>query len=150
MDGRPPGPPAGARRARPRRPRARRAGPPAARAAPPYADLVVADPSLAGYWAFNEPSGPFTADLRTTGVGVHEGGVRPGAPPLAPSGRSARYDGRRAPTVVANDRRLNPAGALTLEAWVRPDAIRHAATLVGKPGQYALGFDRQGRAVFRI
>src|SRR2546423_3954750 len=123
---------------------------PAAQAAPPYADLVVADAGLAGYWAFNEPAGPVTADLRTTGEGLHAGGVRAGAAPLVPSGRSARYDGRRAATTVANSRRLNPASALTIEAWVRPDATRHAATLAGKPGQYALGFDRLRRAAFRI
>jgi len=34
---------------------------PAARAAPPYADLVVADPALAGYWAFNGPDGSLKA-----------------------------------------------------------------------------------------
>src|SRR5437764_11745373 len=102
-----------------------------ARAAAPYADLVIASPSLAGYWAFNEPGGGLTADLRTTGVGVHSGGVRAGAPGLVPSGRSARYDGRRAATIVANSRVLNPATGLTVEAWVAPDAVAHAATLAG-------------------
>src|SRR4051795_218456 len=86
----------------------------AARAAPPYADDVLASPSLAGYWAFNEPGGPTTADLRTTGEGVHTGGVRAGAPPLVGSGRSASYDGHAAATIVANSRRLNPTGALTV------------------------------------
>src|SRR4051794_34597043 len=127
------------------------AGPPAAaRAAAPYADDVLASPSLAGYWAFNEPAGPVTADLRTTGAGVHTGGVHPGAPALVGRGRSASYDGHRAATVVANSRRLNPTRALTIEAWVAPRAVRHAATLAGKSGQYALGFDRLGRAVLRL
>jgi hypothetical protein len=121
-----------------------------ARAAAPYADGVLADPALAGYWAFNERAGPVTADLRTTGEGVHAGGVRAGAPPLVPSGRSARYDGRHAATTVANTRLLNPTAALTVETWVDPDAVPHAATLAGKRGQYALGFDRTGRAVFRL
>src|SRR3954471_10813597 len=84
-----------------------------ARAAAPYADGVLASPSLAGYWAFNEPAGPATADLRTTGEGVHSGGVRAGAPPLVPSGHSAAYDGHQAATLVANSRRLNPTRALT-------------------------------------
>src|SRR3954471_9869873 len=121
-----------------------------ARAAAPYADGVLASPTLAGYWAFNQPAGPVTADLRTTGVGVHTGGVHAGAPLLVGHGRSASYDGHRAATVVANSRRLNPTRALTIEAWVAPRAVRHAATLAGKSGQYALGFDRLGRAVLRL
>src|SRR5437763_334074 len=43
------------------------AGAASARAAPLYADSVLAEPALAGYWALNEPLGPQTADLRTTG-----------------------------------------------------------------------------------
>src|SRR5947209_7121672 len=82
-----------------------------ARAAAPYADQILATPHLAGYWAFNEPGGPVTADLRTTGVGVHSGGVRAGAPGLVPSGRSARYSGRAA-TTVGNTRPLNATSAL--------------------------------------
>src|SRR3954451_22062985 len=121
-----------------------------ARAAAPYADGVLASPTLAGYWAFNQPAGPATADLRTTSEGVHTGGVRAGAPPLVGRGRSASYDAHRAATIVANSRRLNPTGALTVEAWVAPRAVRHAATLAGKPGQYALGFDRLGRPVLRL
>src|SRR3954453_4022211 len=126
------------------------AAPPGARAAAAYPHLVVADGALAGYWAFNEPSGPVTADLRTTGEGVHRGGVRPGAPPLLGSGHSARYDGRHTATIVGNSRRLNPGAAVSVEAWTQPGEVRHAATLAGKRGQYALGFDRQGRAVFRV
>ncbi|HEY3019539.1 MAG TPA: LamG domain-containing protein, partial [Solirubrobacteraceae bacterium] len=126
------------------------AGPPAAGAAPPYADTVLAEAALAGYWAFNEPAGPSTADLRTTGAGLHELGARPGAAPLVRGGRSARYDGRHAATTVPNSRPLNPTAALSLEAWSRPEAIRHAATLAGKPGQYAIGFTKDGRAVLRL
>src|SRR5437588_11374844 len=80
-----------------------------ARADAPYADHILARPDLAGYWAFNERAGTVTADLRTTGVAVHSGGVQAGAPGLVPSGLSARYDGRRALTTVPNSRGLNPA-----------------------------------------
>ena len=123
---------------------------PGARAAAPYADSVLATPGLAGYWSLDEPTGPRAADLRTTGTGLHEGGVRTGTPPLTGAGASARYDGRHAATVVPNDPRLNPTRAVTVEAWVRTDALRHAATLAGKPGQYALGFTRDGAAVLRV
>jgi hypothetical protein len=122
----------------------------AARAATPYADRVLVTPGLAGYWSLDEVSGPLAADLRTTGAGLHDGAVQTGAPPLVGEGRSARYDGRHAATVVPNDPRLNPARAVSVEAWVRPDALRHAATVVGKRGQYALGFTRDGTAVFRV
>src|SRR5947209_3575175 len=121
-----------------------------ARADAPYADLILARPDLTGYWAFNEPGGTVTADLRTTGVAVHSGGVHAGVRGLVPSGLSARYDGRRALTTVPNSRVLNPATALSLEVWVAPDAVAHAATLAGKRRQYALGFDRQGEVVLRL
>src|SRR5438128_11607695 len=110
---------------------------PGARAAAPYADGVLATPGLAGFWSLDEPTGPRADDLRTRGAGLHEGGVRAGAAPLTGEGASAHYDGRQAATVVPNDPRLNPTRGVTIEAWVRPDAIRHAATVAGKPGQYA-------------
>ena len=124
--------------------------PPPAGAAPPYADTVLAEPALAGFWAFNEPAGPQTADLRTSGAGLHQGGVHAGAAPLVPGGRSARYDGRTGATVVPNSPALNPTAAVSLEVWTRPDAVANAATLAGKPGQYAIGFTRAGRAVLRL
>jgi hypothetical protein len=123
---------------------------PAARAAAPYADRVLVTPGLAGYWSLDERAGPVAADLRTTGAGLHGGAVRAGTGPLVGDGRSARYDGRRAATAVPNSPRLNPTRAVSIEAWVRPDALRHAATVAGKPGQYALGFTRDGAAVARL
>src|SRR5439155_1219803 len=57
---------------------------------------------------------------------------------------------RSSPPSVPSSRPLNPTAAVSLEVWARPDAVRHAATLAGKPGQYAIGFTRAGRAVFRL
>ena len=115
-----------------------------------YSSLVRATSGLRAYWRLGETSGTVACDFAGTSHGAYAGGYslgRPGA--LVGEGdRAAGFSGSGSVRVRSGSA-LNPTGALTLEAWVRPTSATRSETIVRKDGQYLLRLDR-GRLVFRV
>jgi Concanavalin A-like lectin/glucanases superfamily len=116
-----------------------------------YADAVRATSGLAAYHRLGERSGQTACDSAGTSTGTYSGGValgRPGA--IAGDGdTAAAFNGTTGYVRALSTASLNPSGALSIEAWVKPAATGRSQTLVRKDGQYLLRL-YGGRLVFRL
>lgn len=82
-----------------------------------FATAFASDPSLIGYWNFNEGSGTTIHDLSSN---ANHGSVGEGAFSWVPgvSGHALFLDSGRVSFGIPNN--LSPANAITLEAWYKP------------------------------
>jgi len=109
----------------------------------PYSDAVAGD-GPAGYWRLDESSGTTAANLTGSGAGVYRNGAGVGAAGLLtaePSRKAVSLDGVDDSVSVASSSALSPTQKVTVEAWVRPDALPATgsyATLVAKRSSYYL------------
>lgn len=117
---------------------------------PPRPRLIVPVSS----WKLDESSGTTALDSWGSNPGTHSAGVLAGAAGLTAAGRSADYDGSAGRTTVNSSSSLNVTGALTLEAWARPDTLPASSaqtrTIMRKDGQYLLRVLSSGAVVFRL
>ncbi len=89
---------------------------------PPYRSLLLSQSPLA-YWRFGEPTGTLATDeTANANTGTYMNGVTLGvAGAIAgDTNTAASFDGTDDYVTVPNKPSLNPAYALTLEAWVKP------------------------------
>ena len=93
-----------------------------------YASTVMAD-SPAAYWRLGEASGSSAADSSGNGNGgSYAGGVTLGAPALINDpNTAASFDGNDDRMYFSDSASLSPTAAISLEAWVRPNAVPTAA-----------------------
>lgn len=108
----------------------------------PYSSAVVADGPV-GYWRLGEASGTTAADV----TGAHPGTYF-NAPQLGVTGlltgetnSAVRLDGLNDYVRVANTSALSPTATVSVEAWIKPEAIPAAgafASIATKPEAYSL------------
>ncbi|NPV47688.1 MAG: LamG domain-containing protein [Armatimonadetes bacterium] len=104
--------------------------------------LMAAEEGLVGYWTFDEGAGTTVHDQ--SGEGNH-GAVRGGARFVPRGGGYAlALDGKDDYVDCGNGASLDLTGAVTLEAWIKPDALPGAEPLV--MGKY---FDSYGLTHYR-
>jgi parallel beta-helix repeat protein len=113
-------------------------------------------------WRLDETSGTTARDSQGTNHGTHAPGVTVGAPRLStgsPPGYpeiyfSADYNGTSGRTTISSSAALNPTGAITLETWIRPNALPASSattsTILRKDAQYLLRVTSSGAVVFRL
>jgi phosphodiesterase/alkaline phosphatase D-like protein len=109
-----------------------------------YAATVAADAPVS-HWRLGETSGTAAADVFARNAGVFRGGpFLNQAGLINDTNRAARFDGNDDWTEVRDSASLDLTNAITLEAWIKPDAIPAAggwASVVSKPESYSLQFN---------
>jgi beta-glucanase (GH16 family) len=111
-----------------------------------YAAAVAADGPVSD-WRLGETTGTTAADSVGTNPGAYTNGVTLGAPSLVAADTAnpaASFDGVNDSVAVQSSAGLSPAGAVTVEAWVRPSALPAAGTFASvatKAESYALQFN---------
>jgi hypothetical protein len=100
-------------------------------------------PGLVAYFGFDGAAGGRAALRDASGAGNHAAGqrVRLGK---GRHGTGVIFGGRRSRVVVADDDRLDVAGAMTVEAWVRPRARAGTRTVVAKVGEDSAAYAIHG------
>ena len=91
---------------------------------------------LVGYWSFDEGTGTTARDLSGRG---NNGNLLPAlSPPTWTTGRGGgalRFDGVDDIVSILHSTSLNITGAITIEAWVRRNALDHRHDILGKSGE---------------
>lgn len=109
-----------------------------------YVTQIMGDAPV-GFWRLGETFGTAAADATALNPGTYSG-VGLGAPSLLNSDadRAATFDGSSSFVRTGAASSLDLGGALSLEAWIRPDAIPSAgdwASVVTRPEAYSLQFN---------
>jgi hypothetical protein len=93
-----------------------------------YDQAVLAD-APAAYWRLGEASGATAVDASGHGnTGSYVGAVTLGAPGLISGGdTSVDFNGADAGVVFSDSPTLSPTAAISVEAWLRPDAVPTAS-----------------------
>ncbi len=117
-----------------------------------YRDEVLAD-SPRAYWRLGESSGTTAASQTGTGGGTYLGGStlnQAGALSGDPN-TAAQFNGVGGNVRIPNSSALNPTTALSLEAWVKPDALPTAsASILRKGAPMLLRLTPSGGVTFRL
>jgi hypothetical protein len=94
-----------------------------------YSDLILSEAGLAAYYRYEEPSGTAANDSKGTNDGTHVGGAMSGQTSLVPQAAdfSVFYDGTNDGTTIPSSAALEITGELSLEAWIKPQALTDAA-----------------------
>jgi hypothetical protein len=104
-----------------------------------YSAAVLGTTGISAYWRLGEASGT-TACASKGPNGTYVGGVTLGAAgaPAGDPDTSISLDGSSGRVEVPNAAALNPTTGLTLEAWVKPNAIalNSHQTILRKDGEY--------------
>jgi hypothetical protein len=119
-------------------------------AGPGYSRLLMIDAGLRAYYRLDEAAASVACDLAGEADGYYSGGYslgRSGA--LTGDGDTAVVLSGSGTVQVASSAALNPAGAVTVEAWVQPAATTSSETVVRKDRQYLLRLVN-GSVVFRV
>jgi len=111
-----------------------------------YPSAVKAD-GPASYWRLGETGGTTAADSQGSNSGTYLNGVTQGAASLLPtdtSNAATAFDGINDVVAVPSSASLSPTTNVSVEAWVRPNALPAAgsfASLATKAEAYALQFN---------
>ncbi len=116
--------------------------------APPsaYQAAVVAD-GPAAYWRLGETTGTTASDVQAANNGTYTNGPTLAAASLLgqdAANTAAQFDGSNDYVSVANSSSLSPASTVSVEAWIKPQAIPGAgafASIVTKREAYSLQFN---------
>jgi hypothetical protein len=113
---------------------------------PAYSSAVLAD-GPAGYWRLGETSGTTAGDSAGPNPGQYRNGATLAAPSLLtsdPGNAAVSLDGVDDHVSVADAPAVSPTDRLSVEAWVKPDALPASgsfASVVTKQNAYSLQFD---------
>ena len=111
-----------------------------------YAGAVQSDNPVS-YWRLGETSGSQAADQKSANPGTYVNGPALGATSLVASDTAnpaVGFDGLDDHVAVPDSPTLDLTNALTLEAWIKPNALPAAggwASVVTKPESYSLQFN---------
>ncbi len=111
-----------------------------------YADAVLAD-SPAGYWRLGEAGGTTANDAAGANTGTYTNAPTLDSASLLAAdtaNRSVRFDGSNDHVRIPNSTGLNPSQRVTVEAWIKPEALPAAgsfASIAAKRESYALQFN---------
>jgi Concanavalin A-like lectin/glucanases superfamily/Fibronectin type III domain len=111
-----------------------------------YSNAVLAD-SPAGYWRLGEAGGTTANDSAGSNTGDYTNAPQLDSPSLLPAdtaNRSVRFDGTDDHVGVPNSTSLNPSQQVTVEAWIKPEALPAAGSfgsIATKGESYSLQFN---------
>jgi hypothetical protein len=110
-----------------------------------YHQSVVAS-GPAAYWRLGEVSGTTASDVTNVNPGSYQNGptLAQGSLLATDPNPSVAFDGTNDRVRVPDSASLDASGALTLEAWIRPNALPAAgafASVITKPEAYSLQFN---------
>jgi concanavalin A-like lectin/glucanase superfamily protein/fibronectin type III domain protein len=111
-----------------------------------YLTAVTADAPVS-HWRLGETSGTAAADARGANPGTYRNGTLLGQASLVATdtaNRAVRVDGSNDDVSVPDSASLDLTTGITLEAWIRPDAIPAAggwASVITKAESYSLQFN---------
>ncbi len=91
-------------------------------------DLVAPTAGLVGYWALNESGGNVAVDSSGSGI---NGTVINATRVTGAVGGALSFNGQNTFVDITNSPTLNFAGAITLSAWIRPNAADGMRTIIG-------------------
>jgi hypothetical protein len=115
-----------------------------------YSQLVRGTAGLIGYWRLDETSGRVACDALGQNPASYTSSVRLGAAGATADGNAAvQLDGLSGAVRAPSKSSLNPTGAFSAEAWVKPASARASQTIVRKEGQYLVRLN-QRKLVFRL
>ncbi len=111
----------------------------------PYSSAVMAD-GPSGFWRLGETSGTTAADVTGAQAGTYLNAPQLGVTGLltGETNRAVRLDGVNDYVRVPSSGGLSPTAAVSVEAWIKPEAIPAAggfATVATKPEAYSLQFN---------
>jgi hypothetical protein len=112
----------------------------------PYAAAVLTDNPIS-YWRLGETSGTTAADAMALNPGTYGSAPTLGANSLIPAdtaNKAVQFDGATEYARVPNSASLGLTANVSLEAWIKPDALPAAgsfASVASKPEAYALQFN---------
>lgn len=87
-----------------------------------FVEIKVSDPALVAWYDFEEVSGANVPDVSGKGLdGAISGGVIPNAAGI--KGRALEFNGTSGMVTVQDNPSLDLTGAMTLEAWVKPESM---------------------------
>ncbi len=111
-----------------------------------YAQAVLAD-TPAAYWRLGETSGTTAVDSVGSSTGTYVNAPTLNSASLLAAdtaNRATRFDGTNDNVRVNNSTAINPSQRVTVEAWIKPEALPAAgsfASIVTKRESYALQFN---------
>jgi hypothetical protein len=112
----------------------------------PYANEVAADAPVS-HWRLGEATGTVAADARNANRGTYRGGPTLNATSLLSAdtlSKAVRFDGADDYVDVPDSASLDLTSAITLETWIRPEALPAAGTwasVLTKAESYSLQFN---------
>jgi hypothetical protein len=109
-----------------------------------YSQVVLSD-RPAAYWKLDEAAGTSAADSAGSSTGTYVNGPSLNqATPVKDAGTAVDFDGTNDFMTAADSVALSPTAAMSIEAWVRPDAFGALRTIVQKTNSYWLRIDNSG------
>lgn len=99
---------------------------PATAVAVGYSDEVLNTTGLVSYWRLNETSGTTAADVKAANPGTYAGTYSLGATGLYASdgfNKAVDFDGSSGRVGVSDAASLDITSAISIEAWIHPDAL---------------------------
>jgi hypothetical protein len=118
--------------------------PPSTATAVGYSDEVLSSGGLVSYWRLDETAGTTAADAKAANPGSYAGTYSLGATGLYASdalNRAVDFDGASGRVAVPDAPSLDLTSGLSLEAWIRPDALSGGDglyTVIRKESAYML------------
>jgi len=114
-----------------------------------YSSLILAEPSLVGYWQMNEASGTSAADSKGSATGTYAGTYTLNQASFAPAGKAVSFGGGNISGFTVTSV-LQPAN-VTAEIWIKPTSVTDQRAMICSnyyPGSgnigYELGWDFTG------
>jgi hypothetical protein len=95
-----------------------------------YSELILSEAGLVSYWPLTD-TGSTAADLKGINTGTHSGALVNQTSILTndPDGGCVFYDGVNDFTKMANDASLDLTGDISIEGWVKAQALTDATSL---------------------
>ncbi len=112
--------------------------------------LTATTPGLVSFWRLNETSGTTANDASDLADGTYVNGPTLNVTGLQTSDNdpAASFDGTNDHVSVTPISALNMTGGVTLEAWIKPDALQ--GSIVRRNNSYELRANSDGSVLFRV
>ncbi len=112
--------------------------------------LTATTPSLVSFWRLNETSGTTADDANDVADGAYVNGptLNVAGIQTSDSDSAASFDGTNDHVSVTPVSALNMTGGVTLEAWIKPDALQ--GSMIRRNNSYELRTNSDGSVLFRV
>ncbi len=104
--------------------------------------------SRVSLWPLNEPNGTLAADTTGTAPGTYLNGPTLGVTGILAGSTAASFDGVNDYVAISPPLPLNTKAGVTLEAWIKPDALQ--GSVIRRNTSYELRAQSDGSILFRV